>query len=235
MKVRGQRRCKACDTRWSYYETGSPACPSCGSIESVGVDEEPTLHTDGAAELDLGPARAMIGDRPTDEVAAAAQSASRSYLTARGFVAAGELLDLDDVVLAAAELRYVGGHLRRAMAVDDATEAYFLDLLAGGEAGDRPSAVPSALRPARGLASAEAVEAYRRDVAAWLDEHPHPEARPVLDQLRVHERRIAALDGDVRPDEADALVAVARDLGDYLRTGDESALVRAETRLDGLG
>ena len=235
MKVRGRRRCTACDARWSYFETGSAACPDCGSLRSVAVDDERVLHTDSPVELDLGPARSMVEGSPLEEVAEAAGSAARKYLAARGFVDGGELLDLDDVVLGAAELRHVGAHLRRTMAVDDAAKAHFLDLLAGAEDGHRPDAAPPALQSARGLAAAEAVGAYRRDLSTWLDEHPDPDARSALDRLRTHERRAEALDGDVSTGEAAALVAAARALGDYLRNGDASALERAEHRLDEVG
>jgi len=231
MKVRGRRRCTACDARWSYFETGSATCPDCGSLRSVAVDDERVLHTDSPVELDLGLARSMLDDRPLEEVAETAGSAAREYLSGRGFVDGGELLGLDDVVLAAAELKHVAGHVRRTMALDDATEAHFLDLLAGAEGGDRPDDVPAGLRSARGLAAAEAVGAYRRDLSTWLDEHPDPDARSGLDRVRTHERRIDALDGDVSPSEADALVAAARALGEYLRSGQPSSLERAEERL----
>lgn len=235
MKVRGRRRCTACEARWSYFETGSPACPDCGSLRSVAVHDERVLHTDSPIELDLGPARSLLEERPLGEVAEAAVAAARDYLAGRGFVDGGELLDLDDAVLAAAELRYVGDHVRRTMVVDDATEAHLLDLLAGAEDGDRPAAVPSPLRPARGLATAEAVGAYRRDLSTWLDEHPDTEAEAVLDRLRTHERRVEALDGEVPTEEAEGLVAAARAVGGYLQNGDPAALERAEERLGRMG
>lgn len=235
MRVRGRRRCTSCDHRWSYFETGSPACPACGSLRSVSVDDERTLHTDNDVELDLGPARSALDDRPIEAVAEAARSAAREYVRSRGFVDAGRLTELDDRYLAAAELAYAADHIRRTTTRDRPAEEYFLALLAGADEGDRPAAVPRGLRSARGLAAAEAVETYRREIDRWADGPPPPEARPVLDGLRAHEKRVAALDGDVPPSEADALVAVARDIGRYLGAGDESALAAAEDGLNRLG
>lgn len=252
MKVRGRRRCAECGERWSYYETGSPACPSCGSLRSVGVEADRTLHTDAPAEFDLSAARSMLDGRPLDEVAEAAARAARAYLRARGFVRGGELLALDDEMLAAAELRHVAGRLERALDVTEAEERHFLDLLAGAEAGTRPGDVPASLRAARGLAAVDAVEAYRRDLSAWLDEatgsgDDGPDAtgaldregreavRPVLARLRDQERRVSALDGDVPPAEADALVAAARGIGEFLSEVDDDALATARERLDRLG
>ena len=238
MRVRGRRRCTECGERWSYFETGSPACPSCGSIQSVGVDDERTLHTDAPATLYLSDARSMLADRPVDEVAGTAAAAAREYLIARGFVHGGELQPLDDEALAAAELKHVAGRLERALSVEDAEKRHFLDLLAGAEAGARPATVPPSLREARGMASVDVVAAYRRDVSAWLDEEAERVAGrresvgSVLARLRDHGRRVSALEGDVSPAEADALVAAARGIGEYLRGGDDDALVGAADRLD---
>lgn len=246
MEIRGERECRECGTRWSYYETGSVACPDCGSVHSVGVDER-TLHTDGAATLDLTPARAAVDERSLAAAADAAASACRAYVRARGFVSGGDLLPLDDTYLAARELAGVADDLRLAPSPTDEEELYFLALLRGADDGDRPDAddVPATLRGARGLAAADGVGAYRRDVSAWLDEHPDPHARETLSVLSAHERRVRALDGDVPPADADRLVAAARDVGRYLgadhpeesgagadgATGDEAALARAEDRL----
>lgn len=246
MKVRGRRRCTECGNRWSYYDTGSPTCPACGSLRSVGEEAERSLHTDAPASLDLSAARSMLDDRPVSEVASTASRAAREYFNARGFVRGGELLPLDETVLLAVELRHVAGRLERALAVDDAEERHFLDLLAGAETGARPDDVPPPLRPARGLAAADAVAAYRRDLTAWLDEQSDESVGPgegsrrsqvsqALSRLRDHERRVSALDGDVSQSEADALVAAARGIGEYLREGDEDVLARAEARLDALG
>ena len=235
MELRGRRRCTDCDTRWSYFETGSVECPSCGALRSVAVDTAPTMHTDSPAELALDEARGMLGERPLREVAEAARAAAAAYVGGRGFVDAGELLPLDDIVVAAAELRFVADHVRRAHAVDDATEAHLLALLAGAEAGDRPAEVPPPLEAARGLAVATVVEAYRRDVARWLPDDPEPAVAGVLESLRAHGRRIEALDGEVSPSTAAALLAAARDLWMYLREDDEGALHAAEDRLERLG
>lgn len=258
MRVRGNRECQDCGARWSYYDTGSVACPDCGSVHSVGVDER-ALHTDGDAALDLTEARRAADERSLPEAAERAASDCRAYVRRRGFVSGGDLLALDDTYLAARELTGVGETLRRALSWDDATELYFLSLLRGAADGDRPAAgdVPADLRGPRGLAAADAVEAYRRDLAAWLDEHPDPAARETLSELSVHERRIRALDGAVPPAEADRLVAAARDVGRYLGaddgdvegsadtdppaggsdapTGDEAALARAKDHLARLG
>ncbi|MXR22522.1 endonuclease Q family protein, partial [Halobacterium bonnevillei] len=61
MDVRGERECKSCGTRWSYFETGSVACPECGSVRSVGVGER-SQHTDGNATLDLSDAQRAAAD-----------------------------------------------------------------------------------------------------------------------------------------------------------------------------
>lgn len=239
MRVRGRRQCQACGSEWSYYETGEPACPDCGSLRSVGLDEERTLHTDAPATLDLAEARSVLDDRPRREVASAAERAAREYMNRRGFVDAGELLPLDDTYLAAAELRAVAGELRRLSAPGEDAHEHFLQLLRGAADGDRPTDVPERLRAARGLATAAAVGDFRRDVLAWLDDRspadePAPEVRSLLDRLRAHERRVEAVDGDVRRTTADRLETGAQAIGEHLRSGDVAPLDRAAGLLDEL-
>lgn len=229
MKVRGDRECADCGQHWSYFETGDVECPACGSVRSVAADG-PTRHTVGDAALDLTAARAAVDDRPLREVARLAAESTRSFLAQRGFIDAGELQPLDDVTVAAAELRQVADRLRRSMATDEAAERHLLALLHGAPAGERPDDIPETLRPARGLGAAAAVERYRADLANHLDEQAAPAARRLLGSLRDHLRRVEALDGDVPVETADRLVATARDLGAYLR-GEEAALARAEDRL----
>lgn len=236
MKVRGRRKCTECDTRWSYYETGSINCPNCGSVRSVGLDER-RRHTDSPATFDLTSVRNRIDEVPLREVADDAVDVAREYVRKRGFVDAGELRPLDDTFVAATELRHVGAELSRELRRTEAEELYFLDLLGGADEGDRPPAdeVPDAFRSAYGLAMADAVGDYQRDLRTYLDAHPHPEARSVSGRVRDHRKRVEALDGDVDPRDAERLVRAARDLGKYVITGEESALVTADNWLAGIG
>jgi hypothetical protein len=217
MRIRGERECRDCGTRWAYYETGSIDCPACGSVRSRGLDEERVLHTRGAATLDLTPVRDAVDDRPLAAVADDAGRACRAYVRQDGFVDGGDLRPLPD------------GHQRE--------ELYLLALLRSADDGERPppGEVPASLRAARGLAAAEGVRAYRGDVRAWLEDHPHPEAREPLGRLDQHAKRLEALQGDVPPSSAETLVAAARALGTYLRDDDEAALARAGEHLDALG
>lgn len=234
MKIRGRRECTECGARWSYYETGTVSCPDCGSVRSAGVDDERRRHTDAPVELDLRDARAAVETRSPREVASEAADAARSYLSARGFIDAGELSPLDDTFVAAAELKAAGSILSRSLDVDEEVEAYLLSLLAGADEGDRPDEVPKRLWSARGLGAAEAADAYREELVTWLVDHPDPAAREALGSLRDRVKRVRALEGAVHPEDADRLIATARAIGDYLR-GDESALARAENlmaRLD---
>ncbi|MCU4799190.1 TFIIB-type zinc ribbon-containing protein [Halobacteria archaeon HArc-gm2] len=235
MKVRGRRECKECETRWSYYETASVHCPNCGSMKSVGVDDR-TRHTDSPTSFDLTPVRNRIDEAPLRDVAGAAVDLAREYVRERGFVDAGELLPLDDTFVAATELRHVGAELSRELRRTEAEELYFLDLLAGADGGERPPAeeVPDAFRSAHGLAMADAVGDYQRDLRTYLDEHPHPEARSISGSVRDHRKRIEALDGDVDPKDAERLLHAARDVGKYLISGEESALVTADNWLQGI-
>jgi uncharacterized Zn finger protein (UPF0148 family) len=234
MKVRGQRECTECGTRWSYYDTGEVACPECGSIRSTGVDER-TRHTDAPVDLDLTEPR----NRAEEDLTAAAETAAercREFVRRTGFINAGELRPLSDRYLAAAELAAVGAAVGRAMRTDDDEELYLLSLLRGADAGDRPDPeeVPASLAATRTLAYASAVDDYRRDVRTYLKDDPHPEVQSALESIRDHVRRIEALDGEVDVRAAERLVRSAREVGQYLAEGDEAALAAAQDRLDAL-
>jgi hypothetical protein len=232
MDVRGERECKACGTRWSYFETGSVECPDCGSMRSVGVGERAT-QTDGAAELDLDDARAAGADDLRGAFEPAVE-ACREYSQSRGFVAGGDLLDLDDTYLAAQELRRAALLLGDAMRMGDDEESYVLSLLKGADQGERPDPgdVPESLWAARGLAYAAAVRAYRADIRAYREDLPDPE-QSLHERLGSHVKRVRALDGDVDPEDAERLVRAAQRLGDAVR-GDESAVEETRAHLDGL-
>jgi hypothetical protein len=235
MDVRGERECKSCGERWSYYETGSVECPACGSMRSVGVGER-SQHTDGNATLDLTEARRAAADGDLRGALDPAVDACRDYCQARGFVSAGNLLDLDDTYLAAQELRRAGVLLGDALRVGDEEEHYVLALLRGAEDGQRPTPedVPESLQGVRGLAYAAAVDHYRSDLRSFCDgDVPEPE-RGLLERLREHGKRVQALDGEVDPDDAERLAAAARAIADSLR-GDEAAVERARTHLERLG
>lgn len=238
MKIRGERECTDCGTRWSYYEIGSVGCPVCGSLRSVGTGER-SEHTDLAVDLELTEVRGAVGDLPLEEVAERASEEARSYVRRRGFVRGGALTELDDAYLAAAELRYVADVLARTPSYErtDEGELYFLELLRDADGGGRPPVedVPPTLAMARGLAYAEAVREYRRDVRSWLEGRElAPDERGALDSLGEHVTRIRMLDGDVSPRVAERLVETTRDLGAALGDGDEGALARAEERLEAL-
>lgn len=235
MDVRGERECKSCGARWSYFETGSVECPDCGSVRSVGVGER-SQHTDGNADLDLSAAKRAAADGDLRGALDPAVDACRDYCQSSGFVSAGDLLDLDDTYLAAQELRRAGVLLGDALRVGDEEERYVLLLLRGAEDGDRPGPedVPESLRAVRGLAYAAAVDHYRSDVRSYCGgEVPEPE-RGLLERLREHGKRVQALDGDVDPRDAERLVDAARAIADSLR-GDDSGVERARNALERLG
>jgi len=235
MKVRGRRECKDCGARWSYYDTGEVRCPDCGSVRSVGVDDDRALHTASPATLDLAPVRNDLDHASLRETAGEAADRCRSFTRGYGFIDGGDLQPLDDTYLAAQELLHVGRDLERRLDVDEAADRYFTVLLRA-DAGERPDpdAVPEDLRAPRGLAYATAVGAYRSDLRSYLDEHPDSPAERVSGRLGDHVKRVRALDGDVSPRTAEALVEAARDLGRSLIDGEEDALAEAESRLDGL-
>ncbi|WP_178917490.1 TFIIB-type zinc ribbon-containing protein [Natronomonas gomsonensis] len=235
MKVRGRRECKECGTRWSYYDTGEIACPGCGSLHSVGTDDERSLHTATAATLDLSPVRNAIDEQPTRRLAERAVDRCREFTGGYGFIQSGVLQPLDDTYLAAMELRHVAGELTRRMDSTDDEERYFTTLLRADD-DERPAIeeVPDSLRAMRGLAYANAVKEYRSDLRRYLEEHPDPAVGNILERLGDHTKRIRALDGDVSPRAVESLVESARDIGRYLSSGEESALATAESRLDEL-
>jgi uncharacterized Zn ribbon protein len=242
MRIRGERECQNCETRWSYYDTGSINCPNCGSIRSLGV-EEPTHHTDSPTSFDLTDVRTRFDRDPIVDVIEDTKRRCREYVRRRGFVRAGDLLDLDDTYLAAAELAHVADVVGRRFSPTDEEELYLLGLVGGADAGDRPDpeTVPESMRAARGLAYANAVFDYRREIREWLDTsnseeraRSMPEVRAALDGVDQHAKRIRALDGDVDPRDAERLLEAVRDLGTALRDGDEVALSAARDRIDRL-
>jgi len=235
MRIRGRRECKECGTRWSYYDTGEAACPSCGSLYSVGVDDERSLHTATSSTLDLAPVRGDVDDKPVRRLASTAAERCREFTRGYGFINAGELQPLDDAYLAAMELRSVGSELGRRLEVSDDEELYFTELLRADE-GSRPppESVPESLQASRGLAYANAIREYRSDLRTYLDEHPDRPAERVLGRLADHAKRARALDGDVPPGDAESLVAAMRDVARYLVDDDEAALAEAESRLERL-
>jgi hypothetical protein len=235
MKVRGRRECRSCGNRWSYYETGSVACPACGSLRSVGVDEH-TLHTASPVALDLSEHRNALDDGDIRDVADDVATALREYLRRRGFVDEGRLLAVDDEYLTAHELLHALDVYGRNRDPTDDQRIYVLGLLRGVDADDRPpaSAVPESMRAARGLGYANALGEYRSEVLTWLDENADPPGRRLLGTLGERVKRVKALNGDVPTAETETLVRVARDLHEYLTDDDEAALARAEDRLSRL-
>lgn len=235
MELRGRRECQACGTTWSYFETGTVECPSCGSVHSVGVDDGPVLHTAGDATLDLGPVLSALDDEPDFEIARRAKRACRAFLRAHGFVVAGDLQALTDRYLAIHELEHAADAYGDAATDDEAY--YFLSLLDAADDGTRPdpSDVPRGLEPVRGAAYADGVGAYRRDARKWLTTRDDPEGNRVLGYLAEHEKRIDALGGDVDTGDAERFVRAAMDVDRYLRNDDENALATARERLDALG
>ncbi len=235
MEIRGQRECKDCGQAWSYYETGSVACPNCGSLRSVGIDDR-RRHTDAPVTLDLSDALATVDESGIDDVSQDVTTALREYVRKRGFIDAGELRRLDEQFLLAHELIQALDVYGRLHDPDDSAEYYVLSLLRGLTEGGRPDpdAVPPAMREARGLGYARAIADYRQDVTDWLDDHPDDAARRTLGTLREQLKRVEALQGDVDSETAEQLLRAAREIGTYLDTGDQEALASARDRLSRL-
>lgn len=233
MEIRGERECKSCGTRWSYYETGSIECPECGSLRSVGVDDH-TEHTATAATLDLTDLRNAVDRRPLRGIADEAKPRLRRFARSAGFIDAGSLRPLTDTDLAARELLHVADLVARGLTLDDEDEGYFLSLLAGADLDERPppDAVPDSMRAARGLAYANLVRDYRRELVDWADDDPL--LRSATERVGDHVKRVRALEGDVPPTEIEHLVEATREIATYALDGDEAALATATDRLDRL-
>lgn len=286
MKIRGERKCRDCGNRWSYFETGTVECPDCGSLRSVGTTARAT-HTDSPVTLELSPHRDRFGEArgtlPTEGIDDLKRDL-REYVHKRGFIHSGELRDLDSTYLAARELIEAVDVYDRLRNPTDADREYLLALLAGADDGDRPdtTVVPEAMREARGMAAVRSVDEYRADLSTFLEELADlrepaggkgegavsvrdvgvgvdaerngerdanvedadvdavddvdvdrvAPAREALERLRDRIRRVEALQGDVEPATADALVGAANALGDYVRSGTTASLERARDRID---
>ncbi len=235
MRVRGERECQDCGTRWSYFETGSVVCPDCGSLRSRGTGER-ERHTDAPADLDLENVIARVDEEPLTDLAPEIKTACRAYRRRRGFIRGGRLVPLDDAYVVAAELGQAADTFVRLRSPTDPERLYLVSLLRAADTGERPGAdeVPKRLREARGLGVADSVLAYRRDVAGYLDDHPQERARRVLGNLRDRAKWIEARQGDVDPGDAEAVLESTRDLGRYLITDAPGALASARERLAGL-
>ncbi|KAB1196004.1 MULTISPECIES: hypothetical protein [Haloferax] len=235
MEIRGDRECKDCGRRWSYYETGSVSCPNCGSMRSVGVGDR-KHHTAAQATLDLSKHRSAVGDGTIRDAAPALKSDLREYVRKVGYIHGGELLPLDDASLAAHELLHAVDVVARSNRPTDDEQLFVIDLLRGADEGTRPdpTSVPNSLADARGLAYANAIEAYHHDLTTWLDEHPDPEARTTLGTLSNHLKRVEALEGDISISESETLVDVARGIHTYLTEDDLDALASARDQLSAL-
>lgn len=236
MKIRGTRKCQDCGEMWSYYETGTPSCPSCGSLRSVGLEETRQEHTDIATDLELDAIRSRLGEESIEAIADELKTRLRGYIRQRGFIHGGELQPLDSQYLAASELLYVVDQVARRHQPTEAEQLFVFALIEATEADEWPpdDELPDSLVAARGLAVAQAVEAYRRELRTWLDDYPDPEARSTLGSLREQTKRAEALQGNIPPGTATGLVAAARGIGQYLRTDDETALSTTRERLQRL-
>ena len=236
MEVRGERECTECGTRWSYFETGAIACPHCGSLRSVGSGSRRT-HTDSPVTLDLTDVIVDIESRPLEALLADAVSVCREYVRQRGFIAAGDLRELDEQYVAALEIRHVGGLVSTQRSLADDERYYVLSLLRDADEGTRPEAsiVPTTLRAGRGLAVSRAVTDYRRDVVEWASGRSI--ASPTgtaIETLGDYATRLDQLEGDVDPETADTLLSIARSLGAAVRRGDDAAAADVPDRLDAL-
>ncbi|WP_266078010.1 DUF7117 family protein [Haladaptatus caseinilyticus] len=234
MKVRGTRECQSCGTRWTYYETGSVACPNCESMRSVGLEDNRVQHTDSPVTLELSNAREAVDSEPLREVATLAADAAGEYVRKRGFIKGGELRPLDDRYLAAQELRHASDVFSRTLQIADDEELYFLSLLREADAGERPPIedVPQSMHDVRGLADAEALHDYYQEMSDWVREHEVSRpGRNTLETLGEHVRRARALEGGLDIETTSILIETTRELARSVREGDEDGIVSARERL----
>lgn len=235
MKIRGERECTECGTRWSYYETGNVSCPHCGTLRSVGLDDR-TEHTDLQIQFDLMPVRNAVDDSTTSELAERCRERSREYIRQRGFIKGGQLRGLDTTYLAAAELLHVADIVARERKLADRDELYFLSLLETADQDERlPEAdVPHSLRAARGIAAANAIRDYRRDIRTWSEEQTlTTDQQRVLETLGDHVTRIRMLEGDISPETTETLIRATRELTAALQ-GEEGAIERSKQQIESL-
>ena len=239
MEIRGQRVCQACETEWSYYATGSVACPNCGSLQSVGIDEKRKQHTDAPAALSLAEFRGRIAEESVEQYADELKSVLKEYTRKRGFINAGSLRELDTTYLAAQTLLQTADILSRQQSTTTDEELYLLSvyeqLVDEEPQQELPpgTTVPTSLQEAWGLAAADAVEAYLSDLRRWLDKRPDSDAAKTIGSLREQTKRVQAIHGDVSPETATALVSTARAIGRYLR-GETETLAAATDQLAAL-
>jgi hypothetical protein len=204
-------------------------------MRSVGVDDR-SRHTDTPVELDLSTHRNAFEERPIREFVDELKSTLRTYRRRRGFISGGTLLSLDDTYLAASELLQAADLYARTRDPTDDERLYVLSLLRGADQGERPAPaeVPQSMYAARGLAYAQAVREYRREVGQWLDDNPNSPARRALGSADERAKRVEALQGEVPPAEVESLVTAVREVGRFLLEDDENALAAARDRLERL-
>ena len=238
MKIRGTRQCNSCDTKWSYYDTGSVACPACGSIRSVGVDEERKQHTDTPVTLEVDSIKQQLAADSTsiNDVAPELLRTLRSYTRKRGFIRGGTLRELDEQYLGTHELIHATDICTRSHRTTELDELYVLELFTAVSEGSRitHTDVPQRLHPARGAGYTDAVSAYRRDLDIYLESTPDADAKDAVTRLQTHLKRADALEGDIPLETAETLVMFAHEIAAYLLDADSDALASARNRLDRL-
>ncbi|WP_330631440.1 DUF7117 family protein [Halocatena halophila] len=234
MKIRGHRECRDCGIEWSYYESGSIACPSCGSVRSRGLDDR-TEHTAGRASLDLTPARQAIEEEDLKAGLSIAATTCRSYRATAGFINAGSLEPLSTTYLGATELQYATREAKLRTTLDDSERRYCYALLNGADSGERPDPdnVPASMHQPRGLADAASVDAYRSAIRTALGDTVDPAIGRLLTRIDDHRSRIEALDGAVDPAVGATLIVAVQSVGEHIRE-ESDGLETARERLDEL-